>query len=170
MHRTSFLVAVVLACVACGGDDTTTGGAGSTGQTGGTMTQGSGGSGGTSSAGGASGSGMAGSATAGGAAGTSASGGSGGTSGATDGGAKCSVLNPNACDTCVFTKCCDAYNTCALNDDCLNGMGQLAECVANDPSMSTQCYDDFATNYSMGVALRTCVQTNCNAPCMTVTP
>jgi hypothetical protein len=169
MHRKSFILAFVLAGVACGGDDSTGGGAGSTGQTGGTMTQSSGGSGGTSSTAGAGGSSAAGSTMAGGTGGTSA--GSGGTAGGAGAGSKCSVMNPNGCNVCVFAKCCDAYDACNNhNDDCATGMGHLAECVATDPSMVTQCYDDFATTNDAASALRTCVKMNCDTPCMTETP
>jgi hypothetical protein len=161
-------LAFVLAGVACGGDDSTGGGAGTTSQAAGNMTQGSGGSGGTSNGGGASGSSAAGAAMAGGASGAAV--GSGGASSGTDGGSMCTVMNPNACDACVFTKCCNAYADCIANDDCLNGIGNLAECVANDPGMVTQCYDDFATTNAMAGALKTCVKTNCDAPCTTVTP
>jgi hypothetical protein len=79
-------------------------------------------------------------------------------------------MNPNACDMCVFAKCCDAYGACNSDDDCSTGLGHLAECVAADPSMSTQCYDDFASTNAFAVALRMCVNTSCMAPCMTVTP
>src|SRR5262249_24378718 len=96
--------------------------------------------------------------------------GSGGASSGTDGGPKCTVGSPNGCDKCVFMKCCDAYAACALDDECLTGIGQLAECVATDPSMSAQCYNDFATNYMLGAPLRMCVKTNCDAPCTTETP
>jgi hypothetical protein len=167
MRRGSLVLAFVVAGVACGGDDSTGGGAG-TGQAAGSASQSSGGSGGTSNAGGSGGSNSAGSTMAGGAAGTSV--GSGGTSVSSDGGSKCSVRDPNACDTCVFGKCCDAYAACVMNDDCLNAVGNLAECVANDPSMVTQCYDDFSTTNDMASGLRMCVKTNCDMPCTTVTP
>ncbi len=134
----------------------------------GSMTQGTGGSGGTSSAGSGGSNAAAGSAMAGGSAGTSV--GSGGMMGSADGGSMCSVRDPNACDTCVFGKCCDAYAACVMNDDCLNAVGNLAECVATDPTMVTQCYDDFATTNAMASSLRMCVKTSCDMPCTTMTP
>jgi hypothetical protein len=166
MRRTTFVLALALAGAACGGDDSTGGGAGSTGQTGGTMSQ-TGGAGGTSSTGGAAGTSTAGSTMAGGAAGASV--GAGGTNG-TDAGSKCTVMNQNMCDTCVFAKCCDAYGACNDDPDCMNAIGNLAECVATDSTMVTQCYDDFATTNDMSSALRMCVKTNCDVPCTKATP
>lgn len=167
MHRTAFFLAFALAGAACGGDDSAGGGAGSTG-TAGAMSPTSGGSGGTPSAGGAGGGGPGGSAMAGGAAGAAV--GSGGMNGGTDGGSKCTVLNQNMCDTCVFAKCCDAYAACSMDDDCLNAIGNLAECVHNDPTMATQCYDDFGTTNAVATALGACVKMSCDADCKTVTP
>jgi len=161
----AFVLVFALAGVACGGDDSTGGGAGGTGQSAGSMTPGAGGSGGTSSAGGSS---SAGSMMPGGAAGTS--GGAGGMTPGTDGGTMCSVMNQNACDTCVFAKCCPAYDACNKDDDCMLGMGNLAECVANDAAMVGQCYDDFATTNDMASSLRMCVKMSCDAACTTVTP
>jgi hypothetical protein len=170
MLRASFVLALAATIGACGGDDSTSGGSAGTGaQAAGTMSQGSGGSGGGSS-GGAAGTSAAGSSMTGGAAGTSArSAGSSGSS-AADGGPTCTVLNPNMCDTCVFAKCCEAYAACELDDDCQNAVGNLAECVANDPSMASQCYDDFASTNDKASTLRACVKSSCDALCTSMTP
>ena len=169
MPRGCFVLVFVVVGIGCGGDDSAAGGAGS-GQTAGSMTQSSGGSSGATSAGGAGGGNAAGSATAGGSAGAPA--GSGGTNSGTDGGSMCTVMNPNGCDTCVFAKCCSAYDTCSnKDDDCGTAIGHLAECVAAaDPGMTAACYDDFATTNDAAGALRTCIKTNCDAPCTTETP
>jgi hypothetical protein len=171
-----WVVAIAGGAFACGNKDSSGGGAGSAvvsagGSAGAAGAPGAGGNGetggGSGTTGGGAGDGV-------GSGGTSA-GGSAGTAGSPnpgDGGPSCTVQDPNACDTCVFSHCCKEYAACSDDTDCFTAIGNLADCIANaDPMDGTaSCYDDYSQTNDVSMALNTCLQTSCKMPCATASP
>src|SRR5262249_45526157 len=48
------------------------------------------------------------------------------------GGSTCSLTAPDSCNNCIASRCCDKYEACSLDADCMNALAQYNVCVGVD--------------------------------------
>jgi hypothetical protein len=70
------------------------------------------------------------------------------------------------CQTCLFTSCASAMNTCVADPDCASLAQCIEACTPGDMTCSMTCQQMYPNGVQKVVPVATCMQGTCASSCM----